>query len=550
MVVKDNEVSKDSKHVKESDHYKKQYFADFVKKWDELIDWEFRAEGEGDFFIRQLKKRGAKRILDVATGTGFHSVRLLEAGFDVVSADGSPEMLGKAFENAQKRGLVLSAVQADWRFLNRHVHGEFDAVICLGNSFTHLFNENDRRKALAEYYATLKHDGILIIDQRNYDSILDDGFSSKHKYYYCGKNVLAEPDYVDPDLARFKYQFRDNSKYYLNMYPLRKKYMRRLLREVGFQRIDTYGDFQAAYNEDDPDFFVHIANKKYISEDKNGFPENGSEQAAINTTKEYYNSGDADNFYFNIWGGEDVHVGIYAKSDETIKEASNRSVKFLADKLENLTPDSRILDMGSGYGGGARYLSKRFGCEVVALNLSDVENKRHRKINKEQGLHNLIDVVDGNFEKLPFEDVSFDFVWSQDAFLHSPNRKKIFEEVCRVLRFNGELIFTDPMQSDNCPNGVLEPIFKRIHLKSLSSPSLYRKYATQLGLKETDFVDLTDHLITHYKRVLDETRLQRDELKKKISAEYLSKMEEGLKHWVDGGLNGYLVWGCFHFCKN
>src|SRR5690606_9806909 len=128
---------------RDTNHYVQEYVESFVDKWDELIDWDQRAESEGDFFIHHLKERGVKRILDVATGTGFHSVRLIEAGFEVVSADGSAEMLAKAFENARKRGHILRTVQADWRFLNRDVHGEFDAVICLGNSFTHMFEERD-----------------------------------------------------------------------------------------------------------------------------------------------------------------------------------------------------------------------------------------------------------------------------------------------------------------------------------------------------------------------------------------------------------------------
>jgi SAM-dependent methyltransferase len=249
--------------VRDSDHYQAEYVSEFVGKWDELIDWESRAEGEGDFFIRHLKERGAKRILDVATGTGYHSVRLLEAGFEVVSADGSPQMLAKAFENARKRGHILSTVQADWRFLNRDVHGEFDAVICLGNSFTHLFRERDRRKALAEYYATLKHDGVLILDQRNYDSILDDGFSTQHTYYYCGENITAEPEHVDEGLARFRYTFPDGSEFHLNMFPLRRNYTRKLMQEVGFQTIDTFGDFLETFPDQDPDFFVHVAEKEY-----------------------------------------------------------------------------------------------------------------------------------------------------------------------------------------------------------------------------------------------------------------------------------------------
>jgi len=254
--------------VRESDHYTEEYTMDFVNKWDELIDWDARATSEGDFFIRLLKDRGAHRVLDVACGTGFHSCRLLEAGFEVTSADGSPAMLAKAFENAKKRGHILRTVHADWRWLNRDIHAKYDAVICLGNSFTHLFAEHDRRKALAEFYATLKHDGVLMLDQRNYDGILDTGFSSKHKYYYCGDRVTAEPEHVDDGLARFQYSFPDGSNFHLNMFPLRKDYTRRLMHEVGFQRIATYGDFEETYRQEDPDFYVHAAEKQYIdSED-------------------------------------------------------------------------------------------------------------------------------------------------------------------------------------------------------------------------------------------------------------------------------------------
>ncbi len=249
--------------VRESDHYQQEYIEGFVDKWDALIDWDARAESEGDFFIDLLRSHGKQRVLDVAAGTGFHAVRLMQAGFDVVSADGSAEMLAKAFENARTRGLILKTALADWRWLNRDINGKFDAIVCLGNSFTHLHEEADRRRALAEFYAALKHDGILILDQRNYDAILDVGFDTKHKYYYCGDQVTAEPEHVDDSLARFKYTFPDKSVYHLNMFPLRKDYVRRLLGETGFRKVTTYGDFQETYREHEPDFLIHVAEKAY-----------------------------------------------------------------------------------------------------------------------------------------------------------------------------------------------------------------------------------------------------------------------------------------------
>jgi SAM-dependent methyltransferase len=247
--------------VRDTAHYQAEYIQSFVEKWDELIDWDARADSEGRFFIELLKARGKHKVLDVATGTGFHSVQLLQAGIEVTSVDGNAAMLAKAFENAKARHFILKTIHADWRWLNREVHGKFDAIICLGNSFTHLFEEQDRRRALAEFYAALKHDGVLILDQRNYDGILDHGFQSQHKYYYCGDEVVAEPEHVDEGLARFQYKFPDGSTYHLNMFPLRKNYTRRLIQEAGFARVKTYGDFQETYQESEPDFFVHVAEK-------------------------------------------------------------------------------------------------------------------------------------------------------------------------------------------------------------------------------------------------------------------------------------------------
>ncbi|HIA08985.1 MAG TPA: class I SAM-dependent methyltransferase [Chromatiaceae bacterium] len=254
--------------VRESDKYQEEYVHAFVDQWDALIDWEGRAKSEGEFFIEKLRELGVKKVLDVATGTGFHSVQLLKAGFEVTSVDGSPTMLAKAFENARKRGYILRTVQADWRWLNRDVHDLYDAVICLGNSFTHLHEENDRRKSLAEYYATLRHDGKLVLDQRNYDALLDKKIKPGHNYYYCGDEVEATPEHVDESLARFRYAFQGGDTFHLNMFPLRKKYVRQLMKEVGFQKITTYGDFKETYRNTEPDFFVHVAEKAYHAEEK------------------------------------------------------------------------------------------------------------------------------------------------------------------------------------------------------------------------------------------------------------------------------------------
>lgn len=486
-----------------------------------------------------------KKVLDVATGTGFHSVRLLEEGFETVSADGSPEMLAKAFANGVSYGNhILRVVNADWRWLNRDVHGTYDAIICLGNSFTHLFSERDRRKALAEFYAMLNHDGVLIIDQRNYDALLDGDYANKHTYYYCGEDVSAEPEHVDDGLARFVYRFPDDSKYHLNMFPLRKDYTRRLLREVGFQRVDTFGDFQETHAGDQPDFFIHIAEKAYRRDDE--LKQNYS--SAVSTAREYYNSEDADNFYHVIWGGTDIHVGLYDSPNEDIATASVRTVERMATKID-ITSKTRVVDIGSGYGGSARYLARTFGCHVTCVNLSEVENDRNRLANEQEGLTHLIEVVDGSFEDLPSQDNAFDVVWSQDAILHSGDRVRVLEEIVRVLRPGGDVVFTDPMASDTAKQEDLKPILDRLHLDTLGTPRFYTREFTRLGLTRAEFEDHTSQLTTHYGRVHDELERRAPELTGKVSEAYQTRMKAGLQNWVNGGSSGNLAWGILHFKK-
>lgn len=533
--------------VRETGHYTEEYVPSFVEKWDSLIDWEKRQESEGTFFIDLLRRRGVRSVLDVATGTGFHSVNLAAAGFDTVSADGSGDMLAMAFENGMKRGgHILRVVQADWRWLNRDVHGGYDAIVCLGNSFTHLFSERDRRKALAEFYAMLNHDGILILDQRNYDAILDRGYTSKHTYYYCGEDIAVAPEYVDEGLCRMRYEFPDDSVYHLNMFPLRKDYTRRLMFEVGFQRIETFGDFQHTYRDDQPDFFIHVAEKEYRLDEQEEEP---AYDGSTSIARSYYNSSDADAFYATVWGGEDIHIGLYRRPDEDIADASRHTVERMAAKLK-VTDRSTVLDLGAGFGGSARYLAGVYGCTVRALNLSEVENRRHRDLNAARGLTDRIEVVDGSFENIPYPDDSVDVVWSQDAFLHSGNRVRVLAEAARVLRPGGQLIFTDPMADDDCPRGVLQPILDRIHLDSMGSPGFYLRELPKLGFSPVNggFEEHREQLSTHYARVLQETeRHEAGALAGKVSEEYLDQMKKGLSHWINGGQQGHLTWGIFHF---
>jgi sarcosine/dimethylglycine N-methyltransferase len=268
----------------------------------------------------------------------------------------------------------------------------------------------------------------------------------------------------------------------------------------------------------------------------------------VETARAYYNSSDADNFYATIWGGEDIHVGTYEHEEDSIFEASRRTVRKILSML-TLNESSHVLDVGSGYGGPARYLVKTTGCKVDCLNISEVQIARTLRLNQQHGMADRIQVIEGSFEEMPIENSKYDVVMSQDAILHSGNRHKVLEEVARVLKPGGEFIFTDPMQSDDCPPGVLAPVLERIHLASMGSFGFYTKTAVEVGLETLEILEMTDQLITHYRRVLEEVNSCYDDLLKVCSKDYLDRMKVGLKHWIESGQRGYLAWGILHFRK-
>ena len=272
--------------------------------------------------------------------------------------------------------------------------------------------------------------------------------------------------------------------------------------------------------------------------------------AAVQTAREYYNSEDADNFYALVWGGEDIHVGLYETPQEDIYTASVRSNAVMAGQIQGLDANTRVIDLGSGYGGALRYLAREHGCSGIGFNVSERENERGRRQNAEQGLDDRVEIVDGNFEDVTYEDASFDVVWSQEAFLHSGDRRRVLEEAVRILRPGGTLVFSDPMQSDDRSNEGLQPILDRLHLDSLGSPDFYRDTLRELGLEEITFDPRGGMIAAHYGRVREVLVDEQEKIGQHVGSDYIERMKRGLQHWVDGGNRGDLTWGIFTFRKS
>lgn len=284
---------------------------------------------------------------------------------------------------------------------------------------------------------------------------------------------------------------------------------------------------------------VLTATKSFSSSSHSSYSE------VVEAAREYYNSPAADSFYSTVWGGEDLHVGIYDNTS-SIREAARATVQLMASKIDHLAhANAALLDIGAGYGGASRALAQHYGFNVCCLNISETQNERNRAHCEHEGITDRVAVFDGDFENIPFPSSSFDVVWCIDSILHSGNRKTVFEEVDRVLKPRGEFLFSDPMQQSGVRKADIQPVLDRIHLDSMGSIEDYQHYASSLGWEELEVQEMSHCLVQHYSAVRDNLMNRKEE----FDAEFMQRMLSGLQHWIEAGEKGAITWGVLHFAK-
>ena len=103
--------------------------------------WTERTEGEINRALTMLRPEGGERILDLACGTGRHSLELVKRGFSVVGSEISPELIAIANEEAAAQGLEATFIEGDLRELD--FEDEFDIVLNLNDGAVGYFETDD-----------------------------------------------------------------------------------------------------------------------------------------------------------------------------------------------------------------------------------------------------------------------------------------------------------------------------------------------------------------------------------------------------------------------
>ena len=148
----------------------------FSQDYDRFVDWEARLRFELPFFREVFRQHEVQTVLDAACGTGQHAIAFAREGLTVAAADLSGAMVARARANAEAAGVSLRVRQAGFGGLAEAFDAvRYDAVTCLGNSLPHLTTPEALDVGLADMAAVLNPGGVLIIQNRNMDRVLDRG---------------------------------------------------------------------------------------------------------------------------------------------------------------------------------------------------------------------------------------------------------------------------------------------------------------------------------------------------------------------------------------
>jgi SAM-dependent methyltransferase len=111
----------------------------------------------------------------------------------------------------------------------------------------------------------------------------------------------------------------------------------------------------------------------------------------------------------------------------------------------------RVLDVGSGLGGSARYLASEFGCRVTGVDLTPQYCDAAETLTKLVGMEGLVEFRRGSALELPFDDASFDLVWTEHAQMNVADKPRFYREIARVLRPGGRFVFQDLLAGPDGP---------------------------------------------------------------------------------------------------
>lgn len=151
----------------------------------------------------------------------------------------------------------------------------------------------------------------------------------------------------------------------------------------------------------------------------------------------------------------------------------------------------KILDVGCGLGGPVRMLADDYGCSVIGIDMSADYIRTAIKLSKLVGLSGLTDYHQGDALALPFEDCSFDIVWTQHVQMNIDNKQQFYSEIQRVLAPMGKLMYYDIFKTGEKDVQYPVPWANDKSVSFLGTSANMKNMLNHLGFTEVETKDQT-----------------------------------------------------------
>jgi SAM-dependent methyltransferase len=202
--------------------------------------------------------------------------------------------------------------------------------------------------------------------------------------------------------------------------------------------------------------------------------------------------------------GEDIGQFCWITADEY-----RRFLNWL-----ELSPEDHVLDIGSGSGGPALFMSRATGVSVHGIEISEKAVATARKIAEREGLVSRVQFRQADANKgLPFEDGEFQTGVCIDTIQNIGNRPQLLRECHRVLKPGGQILYTDT----HLITGIIttDEIAPRVHIKmhfDFTPLGENERLIREAGFEVEVSGDVTENMAEISRRMYDSRARYRDEV--------------------------------------
>jgi ubiquinone/menaquinone biosynthesis C-methylase UbiE len=160
-------------------------------------------------------------------------------------------------------------------------------------------------------------------------------------------------------------------------------------------------------------------------------------------------------------------------------------------ELAAITRESRVLDVGSGIGGTARYLASHFQCQVTGVDLTESFCRTANELSALVGLDQKTNFIQGSATDLPFHTETFGVVWTEHVQMNIADKERFYFELARVLQPGGILAFHDIFLGEHGQPYCPAPWASARELSELCSPETADEILEELGMQKVAWVETT-----------------------------------------------------------